>query len=226
MFAAPPFTIEILASGKPPAEISLRTNSTDVAFTVLPDKTDGQPLNNQRLNTLFKRDDTLQNNAKNLLLSDKNQDKIQKTTPQADLDFLFKLDAKLQRFKDMARRQRKKDNTVTQVLHKRPFITVVRQGTFLKPPPELAALLGLPSSQGAGSLTTAPGNDEPLNASHPGARRPLLLYSFSSRPRVLHHSCSAKQQNVVDPEKQERKLNFGRDRSAPVATVEPVQHQK
>ncbi|XP_049794561.1 radial spoke head protein 3 homolog [Schistocerca nitens] len=54
------------------------------------------------------------------------------------------------------------------------FVTTVKSGCFLEPPPELAALLGLPR---AGGLD----------------QRQVLLYSFSSQPRVLPSNAGRQQ---------------------------------
>ncbi|KAL1139056.1 hypothetical protein AAG570_009117 [Ranatra chinensis] len=114
-------------------------------------------------------------------------------------DFLNSLDAKLRRLKEgdaikLAGKTMKKAASVDN----RPlFITTVKTGVFLEPPPELAALLGLKSyhtsSESSGSI---------------GLGEDVLMYSFSSHPRVLNnnnrypskknntHLCKSKSLNV------------------------------
>lgn len=84
-------------------------------------------------------------------------------------DFLDGLDAKL---RDLEPQNGKKKKTSS--LENRPmFITTVKTGIFLDPPPDIAALLGLRHS--SSSASSANGTD-------------LLMYSYSSQPRILNNS--------------------------------------
>lgn len=157
---------------------------------------------------------TKNNNNKNFFFSRKNdtQGAAGQSTTGTSMTFLQSLDAKLQRLHDYTRGRSRvrraapdtgteNNNNKNVVQHPKPFMTVVRQGTFLKPPPELAALLGL-------SMATPQGSgDSSLNASQHAARHgdrhaaslnSSMLYSFSSRPRVLmqahRHHCEAAHQ--------------------------------
>uniref|UniRef100_T1HAT2 Radial spoke head protein 3 homolog n=1 Tax=Rhodnius prolixus TaxID=13249 RepID=T1HAT2_RHOPR len=91
-------------------------------------------------------------------------------------DFVSKLDAKL---KDLEEDGKKKKRTLkSRSLDNRPmFITTVKTGIFLDPPPELAALLGYPRSYNLSSGSS-------YNSQKSGEE---LMYSFSSQPRVLNH---------------------------------------
>lgn len=144
------------------------------------------------------------NNNKNFFLSRKNNNDT-----NVSMTFLQSLDAKLQRLHDYTTRGRRNRRAVNaneesnnnnnnkdahKVQHPRPFMTVVRQGTFLKPPPELAALLGL----SPGTLSYASSAESSLSTSHHHPSSSLnssMLYSFASRPRVLmqahRHHCDA-----------------------------------
>lgn len=75
--------------------------------------------------------------------------------------FARALDAKL---KGLQHRRRQTD--------RRPvFVTTVKTGIFLDPPPDLAALLGLDGGSSSDSTTVAASN---------------RYYSYSSKPRVLY----------------------------------------
>lgn len=76
------------------------------------------------------------------------------------------------------------DSTTTPPLkggknNKPMFVTTVKSGKFLEPPPELALLLGL-------AAAPAPANNGP-RADRDRHQQQVLLYSFSSQPRVLNH---------------------------------------
>ncbi|KAE8752243.1 hypothetical protein FOCC_FOCC001036 [Frankliniella occidentalis] len=143
-------------------------------------------------------------NNKNFFLSRKNNEATVGAQPGStgvSMTFLQSLDAKLQRLHDYTRgggrtRHRRaapapdanpeaKGQEQHVVQHPRPFMTVVRQGTFLKPPPELAALLGL--SSGISSMASSAESSLCASHHHPGSslNSSSMLYSFASRPRVL-----------------------------------------
>ncbi|XP_025268152.1 radial spoke head protein 3 homolog isoform X2 [Camponotus floridanus] len=66
--------------------------------------------------------------------------------------------------------------------HKKPFITTVRSGEFLMPPPEVAALLGI----------TPSGTDEETTDGCPVKSRFKPLVSLAKRPEVRHSSHNAR----------------------------------
>ncbi|KAL6422086.1 hypothetical protein ACFW04_010859 [Cataglyphis niger] len=65
---------------------------------------------------------------------------------------------------------------------KKPFITTVKTGEFLMPPPEVAALLGIAPS----------GNDEEATDGCPVKGRYKPLMSLTKRPEVRHNSHNAR----------------------------------
>ncbi|XP_069688847.1 putative uncharacterized protein DDB_G0271606 [Periplaneta americana] len=67
------------------------------------------------------------------------------------------------------------------------FITTVKSGKFLDPPPELAILLGLNHTLNDSVSSSTNGSSNSLNGSiRDRHQQQVLLYSFSSQPRVLH----------------------------------------
>ena len=67
------------------------------------------------------------------------------------------------------------------------FITTVKTGKFLDPPPELAILLGLSSKLNGSVTSSTDGSSNSLDTStRERHQQQVLLYSFSSQPRVLH----------------------------------------
>jgi hypothetical protein len=67
------------------------------------------------------------------------------------------------------------------------FITTVKTGKFLDPPPELAILLGLSHNLNDSVTSSTDGSSNSLNTSvRERHQQQALLYSFSSQPRVLH----------------------------------------
>jgi hypothetical protein len=72
--------------------------------------------------------------------------------------------------------------------NKKPvFITTVKTGKFLDPPPELAILLGLSPNLNDSVTSSTDGSSNSLNTSiRERHQQQVLLYSFSSQPRVLH----------------------------------------
>lgn len=85
-----------------------------------------------------------------------------------DARFTKTLDAKLKKLQREEKNQssnRKTDLTA----NKKPFVTVVKKGQFLEPPPEIATLLGLP-----------------VKVEEPVKKEEKLMYAYESRPRVLN----------------------------------------
>jgi hypothetical protein len=67
------------------------------------------------------------------------------------------------------------------------FITTVKTGKFLDPPPELAILLGLSGKLNGSVTSSTDGSSNSLDTStRERHQQQVLLYSFSSQPRVLH----------------------------------------
>ncbi|XP_067002370.2 uncharacterized protein Rsph3 [Anabrus simplex] len=64
------------------------------------------------------------------------------------------------------------------------FVTTVKTGKFLDPPPELAYLLGLNVNTSVSSLNDSSNSLE--GSVRDRHQQQVLLYSFSSQPRVLH----------------------------------------
>jgi hypothetical protein len=80
-----------------------------------------------------------------------------------------------------------KNNMNAEENRKPLFITTVKSGKFLDPPPELAVLLGLNHNPNDSVASSADGSSNSLNTSvRERHQRQVLLYSFSSQPRVLH----------------------------------------
>lgn len=101
-----------------------------------------------------------------------NKKGIDLNTSNMSDDFVSKLDAKL---RDLEDGQGKRNKKTKNVVDNRPmFITTVKTGIFLDPPPELAALLGYPRSSNNSSTSTSQKSGEGL------------MYSYSSQPRVVN----------------------------------------
>lgn len=87
--------------------------------------------------------------------------------PGLDVNFTKTLDAKLRKLqKEEKIRNAVKIKTPTELLRK-PFVTTVKKGEFLEPPPEYANLLGIRSED-------KDENDK--------------LYAYASRPRIVHNN--------------------------------------
>lgn len=61
------------------------------------------------------------------------------------------------------------------IMTKPMFVTTVRSGTFLEPPPEVAALLGFRNGRDSTSM----------NASEKYIKNGAMMYSFASSPRIV-----------------------------------------
>jgi len=87
------------------------------------------------------------------------------------------------------------------------FITTVKTGKFLDPPPELAILLGLSGKLNGSVTSSTDGSSNSLDTStRERHQQQVLLYSFSSQPRVLHQQyhrakcdAAAKAANSIQP---------------------------
>jgi len=72
--------------------------------------------------------------------------------------------------------------------NKPQFITTVKKGVFLDPPPEVAALLGLTTVTSSiispHSVSSASENNSIMTNST--QRATVVMYSYSSKPKILH----------------------------------------
>jgi hypothetical protein len=83
--------------------------------------------------------------------------------------------------------RRNEKNTNSDENRKPLFITTVKTGKFLDPPPELAILLGLNRKLDGSVTSSTDGSSNSLDTSiRERHQQQVLLYSFSSQPRVLH----------------------------------------
>ena len=102
------------------------------------------------------------------------------------------LNAKLKKIQDHEDEQgnKKSGSKKSPICTKKPFITTVKTGEFLMPPPEVAALLGMaPNGDWIG--VTNDQNDENDTGGFPRSKfRPLL--SLGRRPEVRHSSHNAR----------------------------------
>jgi hypothetical protein len=95
------------------------------------------------------------------------------------------------------------------------FITTVKSGKFLDPPPELAILLGLNHNLNDSVASSANGSSNSLNTSMKERhQQQVLLYSFSSQPRVLHQhfhrsKCDAAAKVATDRKVRKEDTNTG-----------------
>ncbi|XP_022185560.2 radial spoke head protein 3 homolog isoform X2 [Nilaparvata lugens] len=101
--------------------------------------------------------------------------------------FADSLNEKLRNLKDGSKIGARHHRGKSTIDERPMFVTTVKTGIFLSPPPELAAILGLQSHTNS-SGSTASGGEE------------VLLYSFSSQPRVLHNKAQRRnaRRNVGD----------------------------
>ncbi|XP_072765813.1 radial spoke head protein 3 homolog isoform X2 [Anoplolepis gracilipes] len=98
-------------------------------------------------------------------------------------DFNEVLNAKLKKIQEQTEAEQGRRSPKKSISpQKKPFITTVRTGEFLMPPPEVAALLGIAPS----------GNDEELVDGCPIKSRFKPLVSLAKRPEVRHSSHNAR----------------------------------
>ncbi|KAG5877643.1 hypothetical protein JTB14_038320 [Gonioctena quinquepunctata] len=104
------------------------------------------------------------------LLHNNTRLKIDDLNGQEDVHkFTKTLDWKLKRLQKEENKQNKKPPTDT-TSSRKPFVTTVKKGQFLEPPPEIATLIGIKA-------------DEQVPRKKP--KEVKQLYAFASRPRVL-----------------------------------------
>lgn len=108
-----------------------------------------------------------------------------KNNRNVSTEFLDNLDSKLRNLNENVTTNRQKKMSVKKQNqdHRPMFVTTVKTGIFLDPPPELAAILGLNSYNS--SMNCSSSSTGSLNRSHNGEE--VVVYSFASHPRVLNH---------------------------------------
>lgn len=79
------------------------------------------------------------------------------------------IDAKL---KKLQRDEKLGKKPVQDILSRKPFVTTVKKGTFLEPPPEIANLIGL--------------KVEECQKRDSKEKKEKIYYAFASQPRVLN----------------------------------------
>lgn len=112
-------------------------------------------------------------------------DKVPAIKPSITLsteDFNEVLNAKLKKIQEQEKEEQRKSGRRNQIFRKKPFITTVKTGEFLMPPPEVAALLGISPN--------ANENDE--TDSCPLRTRFRSLVSLAKKPEVRHSSHNAR----------------------------------
>ncbi|KAF6205349.1 hypothetical protein GE061_019520 [Apolygus lucorum] len=146
-------------------------SDSDAAFTVINDAALSD--RSSPLDDYVKTNDLKNNNLNNGYQKTFSKKNINLSGSNMTEDFVNSLDAKLRDLEDGQRKRNKKNKGP---MDNRPmFITTVKTGIFLDPPPELAALLGYPRSCNASSGSTT------SQKSGEG-----LMYSYSSQPRVVN----------------------------------------
>lgn len=114
-----------------------------------------------------------------------------------ELIFARNLDEKLQKIQDKQsnlyihndlKNFKNKDAKMNN--HRPQFVTTVKKGSFLEPPPEVAALLGLapPKSTGLSPHSGSSASSSLTNSTQQAATTTttVVMYSYSSKPKVLH----------------------------------------
>lgn len=98
-------------------------------------------------------------------------------------DFNEVLNAKLKKIQEQVEAEQGRKSPKKSIPpQKKPFITTVKTGEFLMPPPEVAALLGIATN----------GNDEEMVDGCPLKSRFKPLVSLAKRPEVRHSSHNAR----------------------------------
>lgn len=105
------------------------------------------------------------NLKKNFSVSHGNLTSATKTKPQEQIDAKFTktLDAKLRKL------QKETKKAPSHEAGKKPFVTTVKKGQFLEPPPEIATLIG-------------------IKVEEPKVKEVKKLYAYASEPRVLNRT--------------------------------------
>lgn len=123
----------------------------------------------------FSSADELNNLNKKLNSSIRKEDNVCK-------EFFNSLDSKLKNINSPQEIRKKRSTNSSKPVDSRPmFVTTVKTGVFLDPPPELAAVLGLHSYS-----SSMNGSSSSTGSLHPSNGEEVVMYSFASRPRVLN----------------------------------------
>lgn len=171
-----------------PSDKSAKLADCEIAFKVFDDI---KKLSPRRFNNMTSSTDNINKHHhyyhKNCFtsegaLNNYNPGKMSRKEDNVSKEFFYSLDSKLRNLNSnviKGRDLRDKRPVVNKSLENRPmFVTTVKTGVFLEPPPELAAILGLRShgsSSVQGSSTSTGSNGEDV-----------VMYSFASQPRVLN----------------------------------------
>lgn len=86
-------------------------------------------------------------------------------------EFSKTLDSKLKKLQKSELKQQKNSNNYDPPILKKPFVTTVKKGQFLEPPPEIASLMGM--------------KIEESKVMKKNQKEMKKLYAFSSQPRIL-----------------------------------------
>jgi len=97
------------------------------------------------------------------------------------------LNAKLRRIQEQAEAEQARRSPKKSLSQRKPFITTVKTGEFLMPPPEVAALLGI-----ASSATVKDDDEVAADGICPLKSRFKPLVSLAKRPEVRHSSHNAR----------------------------------
>lgn len=112
-----------------------------------------------------------------------------------DLMFARNLDEKLQKIQDKDAANlyihndlnSYKDKNLKMTNNRPQFITTVKKGVFLEPPPEVAALLGLsPNKSSVSAISPLSGGSSSTSSTQKETNTTVIMYSYSSKPKVLH----------------------------------------
>ncbi|XP_015117126.1 radial spoke head protein 3 homolog [Diachasma alloeum] len=153
-------------------------------------------LQNNQVNPLKRREHSKSHD--NLGLSTKKTDESLKSAMSLSTEnFNDILNAKLQKVQDQEHQELSRKvglrNKQQMVNLKKPFITTVKSGEFLMPPPEVAALLGIsPNGTWLGNETVEHGPDD-----IPPRSRFRPLVSLGHRPEVRHNKHNARCQAAL-----------------------------
>jgi len=102
-------------------------------------------------------------------------------------DFNEVLNAKLRRIQEQAEAEQARRSPKKSLSQRKPFITTVKTGEFLMPPPEVAALLGI-----APSAAAKDDDEVAADGTCPLKSRFKPLVSLAKRPEVRHSSHNAR----------------------------------
>lgn len=118
---------------------------------------------------------------KKLSYSSSKLDEYNNNNNKIDTKFTKTLDAKLRKLQQKEKYNNNNNTKVTASPTRKPFVTTVKKGEFLEPPPEIANLIGIKITENNGKQQQS--NDNILVNNK-------KLYAYSSQPRVLNRSPS------------------------------------